>query len=393
MMAAPMGVPFEFFAPNKFIFGLGTASRVAEEVKAFGGTKVLLVTDKVLMEKDVIRPVLDSLESARVPYVLYDRVEPDAPARLMVEAHEVLKAEGCDLVIGFGGGSSIDTAKGASLFATNGTDVRSMLGWFKVEKPGIPKIVLSTTNVAGADVGHGVVLTVDEEAHEHGFICSQFSMPDVAINDPLLTVSMPKAVTADTGVDTLVTAIECLTGSQANVLSDFFCEKTLEICARYLPVVVARGSDIEARTHMALAASMTGYAYMSSFIGAVHGMSYGVAGACSLTHGRSMAALLPAIMRFNIPGNPAAFCRVAQLLGVDTSGLTLLEGAEASVVAVEGLLDSIGVAHRLRDYGLAEDDLDGLLDETYEPAAEDFLVSNARFFNREDAATILRDAC
>jgi alcohol dehydrogenase class IV len=202
---------------------------------------------------------------------------------------------------------------------------------------------------------------------------------------------MPPDATADTCVDTLVTGIECLTGTQANPMSDLFSGRILEICTKYLPLVVADGSDREARYHMALAASMGGWAYMSSFIGAVHGIATGVAAVCELTHGRSMAAILPAVMRFNLPANPRAFKRIAEIFGQQVSGMSDLEAARLSIVAVEQLLDRIGMAHRLRDYGLGREDIAKVVELSW-GQIEDFLASNARPFGRQAVADILEDA-
>jgi alcohol dehydrogenase len=388
-MMAPDARPITFLSPNRFLFGLGTASRLGDEVKALGGTKALFVTGPTIFRKGVVKPATDSLEAAGIPYVVFDRCPPDAPIAAVEEAFELLRAEGCDCVVGCGGGGPIDIAKAVSLLPTNGPDVRALLGNGKVARRGLPKIAINTTHVAGADVGCAAVLQVDEATHAHGVIASPFVLPDVVINDPLLTVSMPAETTADTAVDTLVTGIECLTGAQANVLSDMYCEKILSICVKYLPAVVRDGDDLEARYHMALAASMAGWAYMSSFIGAVHGVSYGVASLCDLTHGRSMAAILPAVMRFNIPANPAAFARVAALLGADVSGLGTLEAAELAVNAVEDLLDAVGVAHTVTAYGLGEDQIEAAADISWSQI-EDFLDSNARPFGRQDVADILR---
>ena len=266
-----------------------------------------------------------------------------------------------------------------------------MLGHDQVPRPGLPKIVLSTTHVAGADTGSAAVLQIDERTHQHGVIDSPFLIADVVINDPLLTLTMSVEATTDTCLDTLVTGIECLTGTQANPLADFYSESILRICRRYVPVVVADGSDREARYNLALAASMAGWAYMSSFIGAVHGISYGVAGVCGLTHGRSMAAILPAVMRFNLPANPAAFRRIAEIFGRDVAGLPDIEAAALSIDAVDELLDRVGVAHRLRDYGLAREQI-GEVAELSWGQIDDFLASNARPFGRPDVADILDDA-
>jgi alcohol dehydrogenase class IV len=380
-----------FLSPNKFLFGFGTAARIADEVKALGGSKVLLVTDRVLVHQGIIKPVTDSLDAGGVPFVVFDGVLPDAPIGLVGEAYSLLKTEACDFVIGCGGGSPIDIAKTVSLVATNGTDVSSMLGNDKVARPGIPKLVINTTHVAGADVGCAAVLQIDEVTHEHGVINSRFVLPNVVINDPLLTVSMPRSTTADTAVDTLVTGIECLTGTDANPLSDIICEKILQICADYLPAVVCNGSNLEARYYLSLAASMAGWAYMSSFIGAVHGVSYGVASVCGLTHGRSMAAILPAVMRFNIPANPGGFKRIAEIFGADTSGLPALQAAELAAVAVEGLLDAVGVPHTVSAHGLRREDVQRVADLSWSQI-EDFLDTNPRTLGRQDVVDIVTAA-
>ena len=281
----------EFQSPPRFVFGYGASARLAGEVKALGGTRPLVVTKRSMVERGDVAPALRSLEDGRVAFTVYDGILPDAPIGLVDEAVEVLRSSGCDLVIGLGGGSAMDIAKCVAVAATNDVAVRDMLGHGRVPRPGLPKIVVSTTHVAGADTGSAAVLQIDERTH--GVVDSPFLLADVVINDPGLTLTMSAEATTDTCLDTLVTGIECLTGTQANPLSDFFSESIVRACARYLPAVVADGSDREARYNLALAASMGGWAYMSSFIGAVHGIWYGVAAACELTHGRSMAAVLP----------------------------------------------------------------------------------------------------
>lgn len=388
-MATPALPSFRFLSPNRFLFGLGAAARLGHEVAALGGTKVLFVTGPTIFGQGVVKPATDSLEAAGIPYVVFDRCPPDAPVGAVEDAFGVLEAEGCDFVVGCGGGGPIDIAKAVSLLPANGPDVRSLLGDDKVARRGLPTIVINTTHVAGADVGCAAVLQVDAATHAHGVIASPFVLPDLVINDPLLTVSLPAEATADTAVDTLVTGIECFTGIQANPLSDIICEKILTICADYLPAVVRDGDDLEARYNMALAASLAGWAYMSSFIGAVHGVSYGVASLCKLTHGRSMAAILPAVMRFNIQADPSAFGRIAELLGKKIDGLTTAAAAELSVEAVEELLDAVHVAHTASAYGLTEDDVEAAADISWSQM-EDFLESNARPFGRQDVADILR---
>ena len=302
MTTGPGGLVFQ--SPSRFVFGFGAVRRLAAEVRALGGARALVVTKQSMVERGDVAPAIRSLDEGRIPYVIYGGVLPDAPIGLIDEAVELLRSSGCDLVVGLGGGSAMDIAKCVAVAATNDVPVRAMLGHGRVPRPGLPKIVLSTTHVAGADTGSAAVLQIDEHTHEHGVVDSPYLLAEVVINDPELTLTMTPEATVDTCLDTLVTGIECLTGRQANPLSDLYSESILRTCARYLPAVVADGRDREARANLALAASMGGWAYMSSFIGAVHGISYGVAAVCELTHGRSMAAILPAVMRYNLPANP-----------------------------------------------------------------------------------------
>jgi alcohol dehydrogenase class IV len=381
----------EFQSPSRFVFGFGASAGLASEVRALGGTKALVVTKKSMVDRGDVAPALRSLDQGRVPYAVYDGILPDAPVGLIDDALGLLRSSGCDLVIGLGGGSAMDIAKCVAVAATNEVPVRQMLGHGRVPRRGLPKIVVSTTHVAGADTGSAAVLQIDEQTHEHGVVDSPYLLPDVVINDPELTLTMTPEATVDTCLDTLVTGIECLTGRQANPLSDLYSESIVRICARYLPAVVADGRDREARANLALAASMGGWAYMSSFIGAVHGISYGVAAVCQLTHGRSMAAILPAVMRYNLAADPAAFRRLADLLGSRTADMRENEAAALSVVAVEQLLDGIGVAHRLRDYGLQREQVGAVADLSW-GQIDDFLESNARPFGRQDVVDILEGA-
>jgi len=381
----------EFQSPSRFVFGFGASAGLASEVRGLGGTRALVVTKQSMVDRGDVAPALRSLEEGRVPFVIYGGILPDAPIGLVDEAVELLRSTGCDLVVGLGGGSAMDIAKCVAVAATNEVPVREMLGHGLVPRPGLPKIAISTTHVAGADTGSAAVLQIDERTHEHGVVDSPYLLAEVVINDPELTLTMSPEATVDTCLDTLVTGIECLTGRQANPLSDLYSESILRICARYLPAVVADGKDREARANLALAASMGGWAYMSSFIGAVHGVSYGVAAVCQPTHGRSMAAILPAVMRYNLCANPAAFRRVAELLGQPTQGMSEQTAAALSVAAVEDLLDRVGVAHRLRDYGLTREQLGDVAELSWGQIG-DFLESNARPFGRRDVEDILDDA-
>lgn len=385
-----MGKSHVFHSPSKIIFGLDAVKAVGEETRRLGGKKVLIVTDPILVKENVIGPVIESLKEADIPYSIFDGVEPDPPTQLVDDAAEKFREEGCDLVIGVGGASSLDVAKGVSVVATNEGGVLSMFGIEQVENRGAPKILISTTHSAGGELSGIIVMHLSKEDHSVVPIISDFAIPEVAIMDPLLTLSMPPTLTVDTGIDSLATAIEAYVAADGTPFSDIFAERAIELGAQYLPVVWARGSNLTARYYMSLTATLSGMAFVSASVGAVHALSYAPASAYHLTHGRSLGILLPQVMEFNLPGNPERYAQVAELMGKDTSGLSDLEGAFLAVEAVEEILDAVEVSTRLSDYGAKEEDIPGLVEETMNMAA--FFDANPRDFNEDDVKTIYQAA-
>lgn len=375
-----------FHSPSKIIFGLDTARSVGDEVTRLRGKKVLIVTDPVLVETNLIKPVTESLEAAGIPHAVFDGVEPDPPVQLLSEATEQFRKEGCDFVVGIGGASSLDVAKGVSIMATNEGEPLSMIGIEQVENRGAPKILISTTHSAGGELSPYIIMHISKEDHGLVPIITEYAIPEVAIMDPLLTVSMPPTLTVDTGIDSLATAIEAYVAMDATPFSDVMAERAIQMGAEYLPMAWAKGSNLTARYFMSLTATMAGMAFVSASVGAVHALSYAIANKYRLTHGRSLAVLLPHVMAFNLPGNPEKYAVAAELMGKDVEGLTALEAAEMAVEAVEDVLDSVEVSYQLRDYGAAEEDLAALAEETMEMAA--FFESNPRDFNEDDVKAI-----
>ncbi len=384
------GISHVFHSPSKIIFGLDAAKAVGEEVRRLRGKKVLVVTDPILVKENVIGPVIDSLKEADIPYAIFDGVEPDPPTQLVDEAGEKFREEGCDLVVGVGGASSLDVAKAVSLVATNEGGVLSMFGIEQVEKRGVPKILISTTHSAGGELSPIVVMHLSKEDHSLVPIISEYAIPEVAIMDPLLTVSMPPTLTVDTGIDALATAIEAYVATDRTPFSDILAERAITLGTQYLPVVWAKGSNLTARYYMSLTATLAGMAFVSSSVGAVHALSYAPASAYHLTHGRSLGVVLPHVMEFNLPGNPERYAHVAALMGKDILGLSDLEGSYLAVEAVEEILEAVEVSTRLSDYGGKEEDIPGLVEETMSTAA--FFDANPRDFNEENVEAIYQAA-
>lgn len=378
-----------FYCPHKVIFGINSAQTLGAEVKALGGQKPLVVTDQGVLKAGLLEPVLKSLDGASIPYVIFDRVEPEPPATVVDEGTRTLKEERCDLVIGVGGGSSLDVAKGISVMATNPGSVLDVCGFDLVKNRGIPKVLLPTTAGTGSEVTRVLVIT-DEAENTKKAVYSPYVLADVAIVDPLLTLSMPPKVTADTGLDALVHAIETYVSVNATPFSDILAERAIEWIGRYLPIAWAKGSNLTARYYMSLASTVAGMAFGSGGLGAVHGLCYPLGTEYHMSHGRSNAIMLPHVMKFNIPGNAEKFARIAALLGKDVDGLSPIEGAQMAVEAVKELLEAIQVPYRLRDYGIPESDLPKLVSGGMKQTR--LFVPNPRDLTEEDVRRIFQEA-
>jgi alcohol dehydrogenase class IV len=378
-----------FYSPHKIVFGTGTASGVGAEVRNLGASKVFIVTDPGVTKAGLLKSVTRSLEEAQLAYVIYDKVEAEPPVRLVDEGVDRFRSEGCDLVLGVGGGSSLDVAKGVSIVAGSGGRLLDFAGMDLVKKPGAPKILMPTTAGTGAEVTRVLVVT-DEAENTKKVVYSFYCLPELAIVDPLLTYSMPPSVTADTGMDALVHAIETFVSVHATPFSDILAEKAIALIGRYLPVAWSKGSNPEARYHMSLAATLSGLAFASGGLGAVHGLSYVLGTRYHMPHGRSNAIMLPHVMKYNLPGSPEKYAAIAALLGRSTLSCGVNQAAALSAVAVEDLLKTLQISCRLRDYGISEKELPFLVEGGLKQSR--LFSFNPRDLSEEDVRAVYQSA-
>ena len=378
-----------FYSPNKVLFGPNTVKSVGNEILQLGGRKVLIITDPGIVQANLLQPVKASLEAAGVSHALYDQVKPEPPVACVEEAVEKFKSEKCDLIVGVGGGSSLDVAKAVSLKLTNDMSVLEMCGVDLVKKRGVPKIFIPTTSGTGSEVTRVSVL-IDEKQKVKTVINSLYTLADVAIVDPLLTLSVPPKVTADTGMDAMVHAIEAYVAMSATPFSDILAERAIQWIARYLPMAWAKGSNLEARYYLSLAATMAGMAFASGGLGAVHALAYPVGTGFQLSHGRANAILLPHVMRYNLPGNPERYGVMANLMGRDVEGLSSMEAAELAVEAVQDLLSQIAIPYRLRDYGIPREAIPRLVEGGMSYAR--LFIINPRDLTEQDVRSVYEEA-
>jgi alcohol dehydrogenase class IV len=389
MSALILGKAHIFYSPNRVVFGSDTLRTVGNEVLQLGAKKAFIVTDPGVVKADLVRSVKSSLESAAISYAIYDRVEPEPPIRCVTEATALFRSEGCDLVIGMGGGSSLDVAKAVSIMVTHGGNLHDFIGMDLVKKRGAPKILIPTTSGTGSEVTRVLVVT-DEKDNTKKVVNSIYALADVALVDPLLTLSLPPKVTADTGIDALVHAIETYVAVTATPFSDILAEKAIAWIGEYLPVAWAKGSNVEARYYLSLASTVAGMAFASGGLGAVHALAYPIGTEYHLPHGRSNAIMLPHIMRYNLPGSPEKYAMIAGLMGRDVEGLSVMEAADLSVEAVEDLLSTVEISYRLRDYGIPKEAIPKLVEGGMKFAR--LFAFNPRDLNEKDVRMVFDDA-
>ena len=331
----------QFFSPRKIVLGKGTVKRVGEEAKTFGGSKAMIVTDPGLISAGVVKLVEDALHEAHIEVGIFDKVEAEPSAHIVDECAKRVRQGRCQVVIGLGGGSSLDVSKGAAMMATHPGAILDYLGAETFHKPGLPKILIPTTAGTGSEVTRSVVVA-DEGDNTKKVISSSLAIPEVAILDPMLTLSMPPDVTANTGMDALVHAIESYVSVNTTPFTGILAIEAIRLIAYNLPVAYSKGSDVKARYHMLLAANIAGLAFGSGGLGGVHALSYVIGSEYHMPHGRSNAIMLPHVMDFNKTGNLRRFAEIAEAMGENVEGLPLYEAAERSVEAVKKLLQHGG---------------------------------------------------
>lgn len=349
--------------PTRLIFGPGSSRQAGEQLRKLGGSKALVVTDRGVEAAGILGSIFEALIAAKVSYALYTGVEPNPSIKCVVEAAALYKAEGCDCLLGVGGGSSMDTAKAAGAAIANpGIDLRDMEGTGHVPNPIAPLVAVPTTCGTGSEVTVAAVIT-DTERHYKIPILSPYLIPKVALIDGNLVTKLPGPVVAATGMDALCHAIESYTNLNTNPVSDALDIKAIGLIAEWIRPATAN-ANLEAMSHMLLAATMAGMGFSNTRLTIVHSMSQPVGGHYGVPHGVANAILLPLVMEYNLIGNPHRFADVARAMGVDTTGLTPIEAARLSVQAVRELSRDLGIPESFKPFGVKEESIPALVEDS-----------------------------
>jgi alcohol dehydrogenase class IV len=400
-----MRTTWTFHTAGQLHFGPGATRQLEEVAVGLGIKRLLLITDQPLLRAGVVDPVHASLSEAGVNVELFSGGEPEPSLRAAFEAISVGRNFLPDAVLGLGGGSNMDLAKVTAVILTHGGTPGGYFGDGKVPGPVLPLICLPTTAGTGSEVSAAAVLT-DTENHIKVSILSNHLRPRVAIVDPLLTMSCPPKVTADSGIDALTHAIEAYTavdnarfplqpGERSvyqgkNPFADLLAERAIVLIGKNLRTAVRRGNDAQAREAMAMAATLAGMAFSNAGVAVVHALEYPLGGAVHCSHGAGNGLLLPYVMRYNLPARLPQFARIAELLGEDVRGLSEQEAAERAVVAVERLRADIGVPAKMSELGVVEGQIRGFAEKAF--ALKRLMRVNPREVTVEALEGILRAA-
>jgi alcohol dehydrogenase class IV len=342
MMANHGEKPFEFRVPATIHVGVGCHEKVAAEAVRIGGGSVLVVTDANVRATPLAGKVIAQLSTAGILRGVFTDI-PGEPTTTEVEKGlAALRAAKADTVVAIGGGSVIDTAKSVAVMATNEGSIGDYKGAGKIKKPKLPLVVVNTTAGTGSEVTRFAIIT-DPATSVKMLIADPHLIPDVAIDDPLLTVTCSPLVTASTGLDALTHAIESYISVRATALSEVLALSAIRKIGLSLRAAFKKPDDLAARTLMHVASLEAGMAFSNSSVALVHGMARPIGAYFHAAHGISNAVLLPHVMAWSIPGAPGRFAEIARALGVDTTGLTEAQAAERAVAEVRALCHDLGI--------------------------------------------------
>jgi len=342
-------------------FGPGARKELPEVLSRMGVKKALVTSDKGLIKVGTTKMVTDVLDEMGFPYEIYSEIKPNPTVTNVKQGVDAFKASGADCIIAIGGGSSMDTAKGIGIVANNPefSDIVSLEGCAPTKNKSVPIIALPTTAGTGAEVTINYVI-IDEERQAKMVCVDPNDIPAVAIVDPELMYSLPKGLTAATGMDALTHAIEGYITKGAWIMSDMYELQAIKMIAENLPIAVDEPTNPVGREGMALAQYIAAQAFSNVGLGLVHGMAHPMGSLHDIPHGVANALLLPTIMEFNMPTRIEKYGVIAQHMGVDTTGMTPEEAAQAAVDAVRELSIRVGIPQHLSEIGITEADIPAL---------------------------------
>lgn len=379
---------YSFRCPTEVIYGFKSVEKLGDVLVDLGATRVLLVTDRGVREAGILDLVASHIKKAGVSFSVFEEVEPNPSVETVEKAYEVFREGECQAVVAVGGGSPLDVGKAVGILGANGGSILDYEGVEKARNASVPVVAIPTTAGTGSEVT--VYLVITDQKRKYKFtIVSKKAAARVAILDPLLTASMPMPLTASTGMDALVHAIESYTSLMSNPISESLAIKAIRLISANLRQAAYNGRDLAARDAMLMGSLLAGMAFNNTRLGNAHAMSHPVSAYFGVPHGVANAVLIPYVMEFNLPAVPQKFAEIAGAMGCRADGSSLMGAAKQAVSAVWELVEDLGLPRRLSEVGVKEEAIEAMTDDAMKSGN---VLVNPRTTTREDILQIYRRA-
>lgn len=385
-----MNRQFDFLMPSVNFFGPGVIAKIGDRAKMLGMHKILVVTDSSLSKipNGPVKQTTDALDKAGVDYVLFDGAEPNPKIRNIKAGKKMYLDNGCDSIITVGGGSSHDCGKGIGIILTNGDDITKLAGIETLDKPLPPLMAVNTTAGTGSELTRHCVIS-NEKTHLKFVVVSWRNIPLVSFNDPELMLDIPASVTAATGMDAFVQAVEPYVSVDHNPITDSQCKEAIQLIQTALPEAVANGHNIDARTKMTEAEILAGMAFNNANLGYVHAIAHQLGGQYDAPHGVCCALMLPVVEEYNIIACPDRFAQLARIMGYDTTGKTTFQAAQLAVDGMREMCKAVGIPQSIKEIGAKPEDFELMAKNALKDGNA---FSNPRKGNEKDIVNLLQQA-
>jgi alcohol dehydrogenase class IV len=379
---------FDFHSTRSILVQRGGSVQLAKMTQDQGARKVLIVTDPGVLAAGLLEKALPQFKKLNIPVHIFSDVRADPPVEVIEAAVQVAQENQIDCVVGFGGGSSMDVAKLVALLSLGNEQLADIYGIGNVKGPRLPLILVPTTAGTGSEATKSSVVTVSER--EKKGVLSPYLLPDVALLDAELTLGLPAHVTAATGIDAMVHAIEAFTTRHLkNPMADCLAKEALRLLSNNLHRAVMAGEDIEARENMLLGACLGGMAFTNAPVAGVHALAYPIGARFHVPHGLSNSLVLAPVMRFNLDVAHAMYAELGQIIKPGLRGTTMDQSAQL-VDYLAAFAGELGLPTRLRDVGITDADIDQLATDAMLQTR--LLMNSPREITFDDAVSLYREA-
>jgi alcohol dehydrogenase class IV len=381
---------YSIIQPKIIHMGRGAIKVLGDELTKLSPKKILVVTDSILQKLGVVDQALQSAGSHRdrMEFFFNTKLSPDI---YIVENCDKKINEGSfDLVLGIGGGSPLDVAKGASVVAVHEGGIINLLGRNMLKRKGIPTVLIPTTSGTGSEVSQAAVLEVPEEGTKKPILDPKI-VAEIAIVDPELAIQMPPALTAETGLDALYHAIEGFTARTTNPVAKIYSIEAVKLISRYLKNAYDNGKDMEAREAMSRAATLAGLGFSNGGLGAIHALALALESFPGISHGKGVTILGPWVMEFNRIGHELIYANIAEALGESVTGLDAQKASRKACEAVTRMAQAMGISPYLEDHGIQRQEIPQLAQKAF-TLSQRLMHMNPKDMSKEDVLEIFLKA-